>query len=128
MRRIVVALAMSVAAAAQSGQPSQAAFALTDTINQARQLAGRDPNTALKMLEGALAKTQSDPALKGRYAEVMRSIGQVYSTAKRYPEAVRTFTTLLDATKGNCVPDSPLAEICADTYYDLGTAQMYTED
>ena len=80
------------------------------------------------MMEGVFAKVQSDPAFKDRYAEVARALGQSYVWAKRYPDAVRTFKTLVETTKAKCVAGNPMADICADTYYDLGTAQMYTED
>jgi tetratricopeptide (TPR) repeat protein len=131
MRRIVVALALSaVAASAQpKDQASAAQFALTDTINQSRQLSARGDHVgALKLMEGVFAKVQSDPAFKDRYAEVGRALGQSYTWAKRYPDAVRTFKAVVESTKTKCVPGNPMADICADTLYDLATAQMYTED
>src|SRR5690349_3440047 len=105
MRRILVALAMCAMAAAQPKDPASAAqYALTDTINQSRQLSGRgDHVRGVQMMEGALAKTQSDPAFKDRYAEVARALGQSYTWAKRYPDAVRTLKTLVEATKAKCV-------------------------
>jgi tetratricopeptide (TPR) repeat protein len=130
MRRFLMVLVMSVSvAAAQEAKPLSTGDVLNDMLDQASKLSARgDYAGAIKILEEALIKTQKDPKLKGRDAEVMRGMGHVYSAGKRYPDAVRVYKTLLESTKADCVAGKPLAEICADTLYDLGTSQMYTED
>src|SRR5262249_53602528 len=85
---------------------------------------------AIKLLQSALAKAQRDPELRasGRDAEIMRAMGQVYSRSKQYPQAVQSFQSSVGTLGTKCVPGKPIAEQCADTYYDLGTAQMYADD
>jgi tetratricopeptide (TPR) repeat protein len=130
MRRfLMVLIASAMVAAAQEAKQPSTVDPIDDLMDQASKLSGRgDAAGAVKILEQALAKAQKDPKLKGRDAQVMRGMGHVYATAKRYPDAVRVYKTLLEATKADCVAGNPLAEVCADNYYDLGTAQMYTED
>ncbi len=129
MRLLLIALGVCAAAVAQDAPASPSAKELSALMDQAGAAGARgDTAGALRLLDTALAKTKSDPALKGRDSEVIRARGRVYSNAKQYPAAVQTYKGLLESMKAQCVPGNPLAEVCADTYYDLGTAQMYTED
>src|SRR5262245_8803653 len=127
MLRVAIAAVIGVASVmAQEAPQSKAANDVNSLLGQAGKEAshGDDPG-AIKLLQAALAKAQSDPKLKasGRDAEIMRAMGQVYSRSKRYPEAAQSFKDSVGSLGTKCVPGRPIAEQCADTYYDLGTAQ-----
>jgi tetratricopeptide (TPR) repeat protein len=134
MLRVAIAAVISVTVVVAQEAPaaqSKTAKEVDSLTEQAGNASSHGDNPgAIKLLESALAKAQRDPSLKadGRDAEIMRAMGQVYSRSKRYPEAVRAFTASTESLKTRCVPGKPLAEQCADTYYDLGTAQMYADD
>src|SRR5215813_444065 len=132
MLRVAIAAVIGVASVmAQEAPQSKAANEVDSLLDEAGKASSHGDNPgAIKLLESALVKAQRDPSLKarGRDAEVMRAMGQVYSRSQRYPEAVQAFRNSADSLKAQCVAGKPLAEQCADTYYDLGTAQMYAED
>jgi tetratricopeptide (TPR) repeat protein len=130
MRRFVTILALTVAGMWAQGVPQKGpAKDLNDLLDKAGQTSARgDKVSAIKMLESALIMTQKDPALKGRDLDVLRAMGHVYADAKQYPNSIRAYQTMLDEMKAGCVAGKPKAELCADVYYDLGTAQMYAGD
>lgn len=130
MRRTAIAgLICAVAAMAQEAPPTGPLKDLSDMVARAGQVsAGGNKMGAIKILEAALIKAQSDPALKGRDKDVLRGMGRVYLEAQRPADAVRVLQILLVELKDECVPGKPSAERCADVHYDLGTAQMYAND
>jgi tetratricopeptide (TPR) repeat protein len=128
MRTIAIALALTLAPFAQTPKAGPAKE-FDDLLEQASKSSGMgDQTTAIKALEKALALAQREPALKGRDADVLRGMGHVYSAAKQYPNAIRAYRTLLESIKSDCVAGKPEADVCADVYYDLGTAQMFASD
>jgi tetratricopeptide (TPR) repeat protein len=129
MRPIAILLAMSASwlFAQQTVTPSQQA--LTDMLNKAGEFSAKGNKTgALQVLETALAKTQTDPGLKGRDVDVLRPMGRVLIEAGRPTDAIRTYQTMLNEIKPECGQGKRMWETCADLYYDLGTAQMYAND
>jgi tetratricopeptide (TPR) repeat protein len=124
-----VICAAAALAVAQEAPPTGPLKELSDMMTKAGQVsASGNKMGAIKILEAALIKTQTDPALKGRDLDVLRGMGRVYVEAQRPADAVRVLQILLAEMKDSCVVGKPLAERCADVEYDLGTAQMYAND
>ena len=134
--RVAIAAAIGVAVVIAQEAPKKApqpkaASEVDSLLEQAGTASSHGDNPgAIKLLQSALAKAQRDPKLRanGRDAEIMRAMGQVYSRSKQYPQAVQSFQGSVGTLGTKCVPGKPIAEQCADTYYDLGTAQMYADD
>jgi len=92
----------------------------------ARATAALNHPEAIRILEDALRKIRSNPALKRLEPECLVRLGYAYLGPLRLDDAVRSFAPALD-TASNCRPRMD-AERCAEAQYGLGTAQMYQGD
>lgn len=128
-RMVIVGLVCAAVVSAQDAAAPSPGKELNDLMGRAQQLSSSGNKAgALQLLETLLVKTQTEPALKGRDQDVLRTMGRVYVEANRPADAVRVYQMMLNEMKGECVVGKPLVERCTDVHYDLGTAQMYAND
>jgi len=92
----------------------------------ARATAALNHPEAIRILEDALRKIRSNPALKRLEPECLIRLGYAYLGPLRLDDALRAFTPTLDSA-ANCKPAME-AERCGDAQYGLGTVQMYKGD
>jgi tetratricopeptide (TPR) repeat protein len=129
MLRLAMAVVVSAAGLWAQVPQTGPAKELNDMLDEAGKASGRGDNaTAIRVLEAALIKVQKDPSLKGHDIDVLRGLGHVYSAANQFPNAVRSYKAMVDEMGATCGLGKSKAELCADIYYDLGTAQMQSGD
>jgi tetratricopeptide (TPR) repeat protein len=87
-----------------------------------------DPAGAIRQFERARDMVRSDKLLAEQQDRVLDRLGGAYLNAGRAPDAVATYTALLELRHSDCRPGSDSPSQCADAKQSLGYSKMLAGD